>query len=124
MKKSVIFRLSLLLFLFSVSPLAQAQAPAASSARAGYWNVETNLTTRDYTIVRFYNGQDQLVYEETLPNLCLNLAARRGPCHRATRQLNLALQQVLRDPAAGQDNTLLAQQLGQSHRVQRVYAVR
>ncbi len=91
----------------------------------GYWNLETNLTTHDYTIVRFYNGQDQLVAEQRLPCLCLNLG--KGSAHRqkTMRQLTLALQQVLHDPASGdQVAAHLAQQLDQRRRVQRVYAVR
>jgi hypothetical protein len=121
MKNVLIFRLSLLLVFGTLATVARAQTSAAP-APAGYWNTETNLTTHDHTTVRFYNAQDQLVYEETLPT-CLNLA-RRGPCRRATARLNLALEQVLRDPAAGQNKTLLAQQLGQTGRVPRAYAAR
>ncbi len=125
MKTSILVRLSLVLFLLLLSPLTHAQTRPTAAARPGYWNVETNLTTRDYTIVRFYNGQDQLVYEESLPNLCIDLAPRKGICRRTTRQLNKTLEQLLRDPAAaGQTTTLLAQQFGQNRRVQRVYAVR
>ncbi|WP_210516076.1 hypothetical protein [Hymenobacter terricola] len=123
MKNSLIFRLGLVLLFVSISPLAHAQTLPVSTAPAGYWNVETNLTTHNYSIVRFYNGQDQLVYEERLDNLCLDMA-RRGPCRRATRQLNLALQQVLRDPATGQSNAVLAQQFGQHRHMQRLYAAR
>ncbi len=122
MKTSLIFRLSQLLFVFA-STQVQAQTPPA--ARPGYWNIETNLTTRDYTIVRFYNGQDQLIYEEQLPNLCLDLARPSALCRRTKTQLDLALQQVLAAPANQPAPTsLLAQQLGQSHHAMRVYASR
>jgi alpha-beta hydrolase superfamily lysophospholipase len=124
MKNAFIRRLSLLLVLFALASLAHAQTPAAPSTPAGYWNVETNLTTRDQTIVRFYNDHDQLVYEETLPNFFLNMA-RRGPRHRATARLNQALEQVLRDPSAGQTNTLLAHLLAPNQRIKRgAYAAR
>jgi hypothetical protein len=123
MQASLIFRPALLLFLLLISGLAQAQQSAP--ALPGYWNVETNLTTRDYTVVRFFNDQDQLVYEERLPNLCLDLSSGRPLCRRTMTQLNLALQQVLSKPDQASANpTLLAQQLGQNRRVQRVYAVR
>lgn len=121
MKKYLLPCLSLLgLVLGGAVPGVAAQPPTA-----GYWNVETNLTTRDYTIIRFYNDQNQLLHEERIDNLCLNLSKASGPCRATTRRLNLALQQVLRDPAtARQTTTMLAQQLGQNRRVQRVYAVR
>ncbi|MBO2009139.1 hypothetical protein [Hymenobacter negativus] len=124
MKNAFIRRLSLLLVLFSLASLAQAQTPATPSTPAGYWNVETNLTTRSQTTVRFYNDHDQLVYEETLPNLCLNLA-RRSPRRRVAAQLNQVLEQVLRDPSAGQDKTLLARQLITNSRMKHgAYAAR
>lgn len=117
----------LLAFLFAFllsSAAASAQTRLNKAPLLGYWNVETNLTTRDYTFVRFYNAQHQLVYEERLPDLCLDLGRSTGPCHRTTRQLNAVLRQVLQaDPAALQPNQL-ALRLSQQRRVQRVYAVR
>jgi hypothetical protein len=124
MKTSLLLRvaLSLSLLLFSTTTRAQGR-PAAPTA--GYWNIETNLATRTHTIVRFYNDQNQLVYEEQLPTLCLDLSRNTGLCRRTTAQLNLALQQVLRDPAAAsQTPTLLALQFGPNRRLQRAYAVR
>jgi len=74
--------------------------------------------------VRFYNGQDQLVYEERLPNLCLDLSKGSRNCRRCTiNHLNAVLQQVLHDPA-GPGTTLVAQRFGVDRRVQRVYAAR
>ncbi|MDB5235754.1 MAG: hypothetical protein JWR44_2747 [Hymenobacter sp.] len=123
MKNSSLLRLGALVFFLFLTSLAHAQTQPA--ALPGYWNVETNLTTRDYTLVRFYNGQDQLVYEENLPNLCLDLSRRRGQCRRTKSQLDATLQQVLRTPAdASSSSTLLATQFGQDRRVQRVYATR
>lgn len=125
MKNPLIFRLSLGLFLLlSTLVHAQAQQPAALTP-AGYWNVETNRTTRDHTIVRFYSAQDQLLYEERLDGLNLDLRKGNRCCRRTSQQLNVALATVLRDPAAARrDAGLLAQQFGQDRRVQRVYAVR
>ena len=122
MKNSAILRLSALLVCLFLTTLAQAQT--APAALPGYWNIETNLTTRDYTIVRFYNGQDQLVYEENLPNLCLDFSRRPRQGRRTKSQLDATLQQVLRDPTSAQPATLLAAQFGQGHRVPRVYATR
>ena len=125
MKNFAALRLSLVLLFLSLASLAHAQtAPIAANALPGYWNIETNLTTRDYTIVRFYNGQDQLVYEERLDNLCLDLSRRPRQCRRLKSQLGIALQQVLRNPAASQSAGLLATQFGPDRRVQRGYASR
>ena len=113
----------LLLLLGVLAGPARAQAPAA---RPGYWNVETNLTARDYTLVRFYDGQDRLVYQERLAGRCLDLArpaTRR--CRRTARRLNQALAAVLRDPAAAaRAPGLLARQLGRDRRWQHLYATR
>lgn len=60
MKTNLLAWLLLAGFLTCASAAA-AQAPAPPAASGGYWNLETNLTTRDYTLVRFYNAHDQLV---------------------------------------------------------------
>jgi len=123
MKTSVFFRLGLVLLLCSLASRVHAQA-APATPQPAHWNLETNRATRDHTTVRFYNGQDQLVYQETLPDLCLDLSRHSGRRRRrASQQLTVALQQVLHDPATG-TGTLLAAQLGQNHRVPRSYAAR
>lgn len=103
------------------APSAQAQQPAP----AGYWNLETNLTTRDYTVVRFYNSQHELVHEELLNNLSIDLSKGTGLCRRTAHRLDVALQNVLANPAqAAEASARLAAQLGQNRRTVRVYAVR
>ncbi|MBC8082739.1 MAG: hypothetical protein H7Z21_05955 [Hymenobacter sp.] len=124
MKAPALFRLFLVLSLSLITTLATARKQPARPALPGYWNLETNLTTRAYTIVRFYNGQDELVYEERLDNLCLDLGKNTGLCRRTTRRLNVALQQKLRTPAPTTPMPTLAAQLSQDRRVQRVYATR
>lgn len=119
--KTIFFsRLLLALCLLFVSAGAQAQAPA--KALPGYWNIETNLSTRDYSIVRFYNGQDELVYEERLQNFCLDMRRNCPGSRRISRQLSVALQQVLSQPNAARNNDLLTQQLDQNRRIKRLYA--
>ncbi len=123
MKTSLPFRLLLLAGFLTCASGATAQS--ALPLAAGYWNVETNLTTRDCTIVRFYNAQDQSVYQERLNHLCLSFAKGTGPCRSTGAQLNQVLARVLADPQAARQSTyLLAQQLEQNRRVQRVYAAR
>lgn len=127
MKTGLFFPFALAALCCFTAPAAQAQAPAApAAALPGYWNLEINLTTHDYTIVRFYDGHDQLVYEERLPQLCLNLNKGSRRCRqRTSQQLNLALQQVLLDPThAPQATAALTQRLGQSRHDTRFYAVR
>ncbi|UOQ69728.1 hypothetical protein [Hymenobacter volaticus] len=111
------FAFSLLLL---VTTQSWAQARTTESSLPGYWNIETNSKTRDYTIVRFYNNQDQLVYEERLNDVCLDLSKGR----RTSRQLARALQRVLRERAVYTSGTLLAQQLAAKPRFQRAFAVR
>ena len=105
MKTSLPLRLLLLAGLLTCASGATAQS--ALPLAAGYWNVETNLTTRDYTIVRFYNAQDQLVYQERLDHLCLNLVKGKGLCRRTGAQLNQVLARVLADPQAARQSTSL-----------------
>lgn len=123
MKTRLIFCLSLLL-LNCGAVLAQSPDGPSPTLLTGYWNVETNLTTRDYTIVRFYNGQDQLVYEERLDDFCLNLRRKCPSARRAHKQLNVALQQLLQQPENSRNTALLAQQFKADKRYLRVYAVR
>ncbi|WP_345226305.1 hypothetical protein [Hymenobacter koreensis] len=103
----------------SAGTAAYAQAPAT-----GYWNLETNLSTRDYTLVRFYNDEHQLVREERLDNLCLDLSQGTPLCRRTAKLLNSTLTQVLQNPGNTDSASMLAVQLGQNRRLQRVYAVR
>ncbi|UOQ99777.1 hypothetical protein MUN81_09820 [Hymenobacter sp. 5317J-9] len=123
MKSFSFLRLCLALLPLAVSPLVRAQGPGALPQN-GYWNLETNLTTRDYTLVRFYNAQNQLVYQERLDGLCLNLGSARPLCRRTKSQLNATLEQVLLDPSLAIRPNLLSTQFGTDRRLQRVYAVR
>lgn len=113
----LLFALSLVLL---VATQSRAQVRATESSLPGYWNIETNSKTRDYTIIRFFNNQDQLVYEERLNDLCLDLSKGR----RTSRQLASVLHHVLRERAVYTSGTLLAQQLAAKPRFQRAFAVR
>ena len=125
MKKASFFcTLALLLASTAGSFTAQAAgaAPSECAARQGYWNIETNLTTRDKSIVRFYNAEHQLVYEEQLDGVCLDLSQRCAANRRTTRELNQALRHVLQHPEAARTPTLLTQTLSAARCTQRVYA--
>jgi len=82
------FVFTLLIAGLSQSGLAQALTPAKN-----YWVVETNLKQRDYSIVRFYNAADELIYEEKLEGVYLNIARAKH-----VKRLNLALQRVTEEP--------------------------
>ncbi|TXK52144.1 hypothetical protein FVR03_01610 [Pontibacter qinzhouensis] len=49
---------------------AKAQAPEPGK---GSWVVETNLTQKNYSIVRFYNQHGQQIYEEKLQGVYLDV---------------------------------------------------
>ncbi|RYC67873.1 MULTISPECIES: hypothetical protein [Spirosoma] len=63
--------------------LAGYAAPAEPSGI--FWMTETNRKPSPYTIVRFYDETNQLIYEEKLPGRCLNIYRKR-----VVRQLNRA----------------------------------
>ena len=67
----------------------QAQTPKESLvAREGFWVIETPPKNHQ-CIVRFYNDEQKLIYEETV-NCCLNIARKQ-----TKRQLNVALEQAM-----------------------------
>lgn len=49
-------------------------ASAQQLSAGGYWVVETNQKTKDYSIVKFYDTAGLLVYEERLEGVHLNIA--------------------------------------------------
>lgn len=79
--------MAVLLSTASFSTQAQSkQAPVVS--REGFWVIETPPKSRQ-CIVRFYNNQNQLIYEETIDRR-LNIARRQ-----TKRNLNAALEQAI-----------------------------
>lgn len=83
-------RLAVLAFLFTL-PLVPALAQTRKIpvvAREGSWVVEWTPKSRP-CIVRFYNDQHQLIYEETVDRP-LNIARRQ-----TKRNLNVALEQAM-----------------------------
>jgi hypothetical protein len=46
-------------------------------ANAGFWVIETNITQRNYSIVRFYDAANALIYEENIPGIYLDATKRR-----------------------------------------------
>jgi len=126
MKTSLLFRLSLLLvmLLFSATG-AMAQKVMYSEqpvvAQSGYWTLETDESNRDYTDVRFYNDQHELLYQERINGVCLD-PCKSGVAHRRiARMLGTTLQQVQRL----QSNSLVSTRLvAQNRYTQRTYAAR
>ena len=87
--KKIIFQAALavgIFFSISISVNAQAQ----ESANEPYWVTESNAVSRDYTIVRFYNPQHQLIYEEKLEGVYLDATRKK-----TKRMLAKALQGVV-----------------------------
>jgi hypothetical protein len=101
MKNPANFGLGLVLLALACSPrIAAAHEGPTTSPGLGYWNVETNLATPRHSLVRFYNGQHQLVHEEGLRGRYLN--QRRRLRHRTVRHLNGVLARVLQAPSENQ----------------------
>lgn len=88
------------IFCCSLHPgLAQAKAK-----QEGYWVVETNQRTRNYTLIRFYSDQDQLLYEEKLPGYMLDISRSRNK-----KRLDKALKQLT-------EKSLVSEALGRYQR--------
>jgi hypothetical protein len=43
----------------------------------GYWVVESNTHSKDFTVIKFYDAQHRLMYEERLEGVCLNIKKRK-----------------------------------------------
>lgn len=90
--KNINFKISFmagLCFLLLAAPVS-AQTPSSSS---WYWVVESNIHVKKNYLVKFYNTQHQVVYEEQVTGRTLNI---KRPRHK--RLLNNALQQVMVAP--------------------------
>lgn len=82
-------RVFLATLLITASLTAQAQTKKESVVpREGFWVVETAPKSRQ-SIVRFYNDDQKLIYEETV-NQNLNISRQQ-----TKRQLNAALEQAM-----------------------------
>ncbi len=42
-----------------------------------YWVVETNVTKKDYTILRVYDSQNFLIHEETIAGNAMNVLSKK-----------------------------------------------
>ena len=82
------FKKTLLALLLGASAFTSSLAQQEPITQ-NYWVVETNLKQRDYSIVRFYNQNHQLIYEEKLNGKYLNISRPRH-----VKRLNLALSAV------------------------------
>ena len=57
----------------------RANAQQKKFSKQLYWVVETNIYQQDFSIVRFYNMENQLVYEAKLYGLYIDI---RKPIHK------------------------------------------
>ena len=77
---------------------ASAQEAAPLVPKGGFWIIESNMKTKDYTIVRFYTNADVLTYEEKLEGVYLNIRRKK-----TTKMLNQMLVSVTEQRLAGRD---------------------
>jgi hypothetical protein len=75
--------------------------PPVNSA---YWVVETNVKQQTFSIVRIYNHQHELIYQERIEGVCLDISKRR---HKRI------LDQTL---ASFTEQRIIARQLGKARR--------
>jgi hypothetical protein len=87
-----------LFFLLTLHIQAAANIPAPGSD-GGYWVIEANTQTKDFTIIRFYDALHHLLYEEKLEGSYLDITK---PKHR--KMLNKSLKML-------EHNNLIASQL-------------
>jgi hypothetical protein len=50
----------------------------AQASTGAYWVVEGNLNQKNYTLIRYYNAQNQLLREEVLKGKFLDINRRRN----------------------------------------------
>jgi hypothetical protein len=86
MKASILKATFLSALLFSLHGLPT----AAQEPGSGYWVVETNVKTKDHSVVKFYDTTNQLVYEERLEGVHLNINRPR-----TVKMLNQTLRGVI-----------------------------
>lgn len=84
-----------LLFVITVSNIS-----SVFGQHTGYWVIESNIHTKDYTIVRFYNDANEQIYEEKLNGVVLNLKRKK-----TTQQLNNALDKAIQNGLSNQSST-------------------
>ncbi|MEQ9285638.1 MAG: hypothetical protein RIG77_01945 [Cyclobacteriaceae bacterium] len=83
--------LAIVFFFFTGINLAKAQQKEA----AHYWTIENNIKDKSYTIVRYYNDEDQVVFEKVLKNKFIKLNKR--DVRKLNKGLNAYNQQVKQD---------------------------
>ncbi|MDO1447738.1 hypothetical protein Q0590_15815 [Rhodocytophaga aerolata] len=87
-----------LFFLLILHIQAVAESPAFSPD-GGYWVVETNVQTKDFTIIKFYDARHHLLYEEKIEGRFVDI---HKPKHR--KMLDKSLKML-------EHNNLIASQL-------------
>jgi hypothetical protein len=76
LKNTLIIAASVLLCCVGTSLQAKAATPY-TTPDTGYWVVESNTASKDFTVIRFYDSQHRLMYEEKLEGVYLNIKKRR-----------------------------------------------
>lgn len=74
-----------------LSLVLASNAVAKPKAQHFYWIVETNVNDKSYSIVRFYNPEDQLVHEELVKNYYIDLNRSKDK-----RRLNRSLRKFVK----------------------------
>jgi hypothetical protein len=92
-------RLVWTIILFTLTLFSSQSAIAQHPHLEGYWVVESNVFTKDFTVVKFYDDTDNLLYEEKLTGIYLDIARKKN-----VKMLNRTLKML-------QHNRLVAAQI-------------
>ncbi|QHT67888.1 hypothetical protein GXP67_15195 [Rhodocytophaga rosea] len=82
-------RLLVTIILFTLTLFSSQAAIAQLLSNEGYWVVESNINTKDFTVVKFYDNTHSLIYEEKLTGICLDISRRK-----IVKMLNRTLKMV------------------------------
>lgn len=76
-QKNTLIIAALLVFTLGCNALQAKAATPYTTSDTGYWVVESNILSKDFTVIKFYDSQHRLMYEEKLEGVYLDIKKRR-----------------------------------------------
>ncbi len=93
----------IIIFLFSCTAYTGYAQGSQSGAPSGSWVVESNINSPRKQVVKFYNSNNKLIYEEVVSNKKIRIEKEK-----VRRVLNLTLLTALKNYSELQPGTLSA----------------
>jgi hypothetical protein len=75
--KNTLLKAAAVILTFGCTALPAMAGMPPYATETGYWVVESNTITKDFTIIKFYDSQHQLMYEEKMEGVYLNIKKRK-----------------------------------------------